>query len=77
MAKGRKPREHKTTEQKIMDINNEIVITEEHLAILKQEKKGLEQSLEEEKVAELISSIKAKGISLDKAKEIIDNMEKE
>lgn len=71
---ARKLRNGKTTEQKIEDINVEINKTEQTLFDLKQEKKELEKILEQEKIDALITSVKAKGFSLDKAKEIIDNM---
>lgn len=71
---ARKLRNGKTTEQKIEDINVEINKTEQILFDLKQEKKELEKILEQEKIDALITSVKAKGFSLDKAKEIIDNM---
>lgn len=72
---ARRPKEYKTTEQKIMDIVNEIQITEEHLTELKNQKKLLERDLEQEKIDALLMSIKNKNISIDKAKEIIDNMQ--
>ena len=72
---ARRPKEYKTTEQKIMDIVNEIQITEEHLIELKNQKKLLERDLEQEKIDALLMSIKNKNISIDKAKEIIDNMQ--
>ena len=71
---ARRPKEHKTTEQKIMDIIDEIQMTEERLVDLKNQKKLLERDLEQEKIAGLLTSIKTKNISIDKAKEIIDNM---
>jgi len=72
---ARRPKEYKTTEQKIMDVVNEIQITEEHLTELKNQKKLLERDLEQEKIDVLLMSIKNKNISIDKAKEIIDNMQ--
>ena len=72
---ARRPKEYKTTEQKILDIVNEIQITEEHLIELKNHKKLLERDLEQEKIDALLMSIKNKNISIDKAKEIIDNMQ--
>lgn len=72
---ARKPKEYKTTAQKLADIKNEIKTTEEKLTMLKQEKKELESLLEQEKVAALLDAIQAKNISIDEAKDIIDGFE--
>ena len=53
---ARRPKEYKTTEQKIMDIVNEIQITEEHLTELKNQKKLLERDLEQEKIYARVTS---------------------
>jgi Asp-tRNA(Asn)/Glu-tRNA(Gln) amidotransferase B subunit len=71
---ARRSKEYKTTEHKLMDITNEIITAEEHLQNLKAQKKELEKDLEQEKVAALLASIRDKNISIDRAKEIIDNM---
>ena len=71
---ARRPKEFKTTEQKLMDITNEIQIAETRLQDLKNKKKEIEYELEQEKVSALLMSIKEKHITIDKAKEIIDNI---
>ena len=71
---ARRPKEFKTTEQKLMDITNEIQIAEIRLQDLKNKKKEIEYELEQEKVSALLMSIKEKHITIDKAKEIIDNI---
>ena len=78
---ARKPREL-STEQKIYNINSaiselEISIeqSEETLANLRKQKKEYEEELQKEKINLLVETIQKKDITLDKAKEIIDNME--
>lgn len=71
---ARRPKEFKTTEQKLMDVVNEIQSVEIHLQNLKNQKKEIEQTLEQEKISSLLMSIKEKNITIDKAKEIIDNL---
>ena len=80
MARTRRNREL-TTEQKIEDIlenitatEKRIAETEEKLTSLKNQKQELENNLRQEKINLLLETMEGKNISLDKAKEIIDNI---
>lgn len=77
---ARKPREL-TTEQKIEDImkniiatNDEIIAIKDKLLALETHKKELENNLHQEKINLLLETISEKDISLDKAREIINNV---
>lgn len=70
-----------TTEQKIEEITasiikteNEIIETRERLANLEEQNKMLNNQLRQEKINLLLETINEKDISLDKAREIINNI---
>lgn len=81
MARIRKSKELTTVEKieniktQIADTEREIMLTEEKLHDLRNEKKELEDKLHHEKINLLLETMESKNISLDRAKEIIDNME--
>jgi hypothetical protein len=75
MARIRKPRNNKTTAELIVEAQNAIATKEQELFELNEYLKDLYKQLEQEKIAALLQAIKNKDISLDRAKEIIDNME--
>lgn len=80
MARPRRNKELTTVEkidallQDIIYNESEITKTEERLIELKNKKKELEDSLRQEKINLLLETMEEKNISLDKAKEIIDNI---
>lgn len=80
MARPRRNKELTTVEkidallQDIIYNESEITKTEERLMELKNKKKELEDSLRQEKINLLLETMEEKNISLDKAKEIIDNI---
>ena len=70
-----------STTQKIENIisqiestNQEIESAEKHLASLKDQRVDLENNLRQEKINLLLETMESKNISLDAAKEIIDNV---
>ena len=81
MARPRRNKEMTTVEKidmLIKDIlanESEIYDAEQKLSSLKDKKRELEESLNQEKLNLLLETMDAKNISLDRAKEIIDNME--
>ena len=80
MARPRRNKELTTAEKidvLIKDIlanESEIYDAEKHLADLKEKRKELQDKLEQEKLNLLLETMEAKNISLDRAKEIIDNV---
>ena len=81
MARHRRNKEMTTVEKIDMLIKNilanesEIYDAEQKLASLKDKKRELEESLNQEKLNLLLETMDAKNISLDRAKEIIDNID--
>ena len=81
MARPRRNKELTTAEKidvLIKDIlanESEIYDAEKHLADLKEKRKELQDRLEQEKLNLLLETMDAKNISLDRAKEIIDNID--
>ena len=81
MARPRRNKEMTTVEKidmLIKDIlanESEIYDVEQKLASLKDKKRELEESLNQEKLNLLLETMDAKNISLDRAKEIIDNID--
>ena len=81
MARPRRNKEMTTVEKIDMLIKNilanesEIYDAEQKLASLKDKKRELEESLNQEKLNLLLETMDAKNISLDRAKEIIDNID--
>lgn len=70
-----------STEQKIENIINQLNINEQeiesserHLAALRDQRIDLENNLRQEKINLLLETMESKNISLDAAKEIIDNV---
>lgn len=80
MARPKRNKELTTVEkidillQDIIYNESEIMKTEERLMELKNKKKELEDTLRQEKINLLLETMEEKNISLDKAKEIIDNI---
>lgn len=74
MARTRRPRNNKTTTELIVEAQNAIEIKEQELHELNEQLKELYKQLEQEKIEALLQTIKEKDISLDMAKEIIDNV---
>ena len=79
-----RPTRKLSTEQKIENIvaqikeaEANILSVEQNLISLKKQKSVLEDDLRTEKINLLLEAMDAKNISIDKAKEIIDNMEHE
>lgn len=77
-----RPKREISTEQKIENIlkdietnENEIDRTEKYLHNLKEKEQELHTQLNQEKLNLLLETMNSKNISLDRAKEIIDNME--
>lgn len=77
-----RPRREISTEQKIENIlkdietnENEIDRTEKYLHNLREKEQELHTQLNQEKLNLLLETMNSKNISLDRAKEIIDNME--
>lgn len=77
-----RPRREISTEQKIENIlkdietnANEIDRTEKYLHNLREKEQELHTQLNQEKLNLLLETMNSKDISLDRAKEIIDNME--
>lgn len=77
-----RPRREISTEQKIENIlkdietnENEIDRTEKYLHDLREKEQELHTQLNQEKLNLLLETMNSKNISLDRAKEIIDNME--
>ena len=77
-----RPRRELSTEQKIENIlkdietnENEIDRTEKYLHNLREKEQELHTQLNQEKLNLLLETMNSKNISLDRAKEIIDNME--
>ena len=81
MARPRRNKELTTAEKidvllkDILANESEIYDAEQKLSSLKDKKRELEESLNQEKLNLLLETMDAKNISLDRAKEIIDNME--
>ena len=80
MARIRKSKEP-TTAEKIENIKTQIVNTERNILLaeeklheLRNDKKELEDKLRQEKITLLLETMEEKNISLDAAKEIIDNV---
>ena len=80
MAKTRRTKEL-TTVEKISELckrlavkETEIESVEQKLIELKNDKKVIETELQSEKLNLLLETMEAKNISLDRAKEIIDNV---
>lgn len=76
-----RPRRELSTEQKIENIINQLNINEQeiesaerHLAALRDQRVDLENNLRQEKINLLLETMESKNISLDAAKEIIDNV---
>lgn len=76
-----RPRRELSTEQKIENIINQLNINEQeiesaehHLAALRDQRIDLENNLRQEKINLLLEAMESKNISLDAAKEIIDNV---
>lgn len=77
-----RPRREISTEQKIENIlkdietnENEIDRIEKYLHNLREKEQELHTQLNQEKLNLLLKTMNSKNISLDRAKEIIDNME--
>lgn len=77
-----RPRREISTEQKIDNIlkdietnENEIDRIEKYLHNLREKEQELHTQLNQEKLNLLLETMNSKNISLDRAKEIIDNME--
>lgn len=64
----------KDISEKIVDIENEITHTKEKLSILEERNKLLYSLLRQEEINLLLETIKARDISLDKAREILNNI---
>ena len=81
MARPRRNKELTTAEKidvLIKDIlanESEIYDAEQKLTSLKDKKRELEESLNQEKLNLLLETMEEKNISLDRAKEIIDNID--
>ena len=76
-----RPRREISTEQKIENIINQLNINEQeiesaerNLAALRDQRIDLENTLRQEKINLLLETMESKNISLDAAKEIIDNV---
>ena len=76
-----RPRRELSTEQKIENIINPLNINEQEsesaerlLAALRDQRIELENNLRQEKINLLLETMESKNISLDAAKEIIDNV---
>lgn len=80
MARARRTKELTTVEKidelvKRLDAKEaEIENAEQRLVELKNDKKAIETELQSEKLNLLLETMEAKNISLDRAKEIIDNV---
>jgi len=80
MARQRRNKELTTVEKienlktQIADAERDILLAEEKLHELRNDKKELEDKLHQEKSALLLETMEEKNISLDMAKEIIDNV---
>jgi len=80
MARQRRNKELTTVEKienlktQIADAERDILLAEEKLHELRNDKKELEDKLHQEKIALLLETMEEKNISLDMAKEIIDNV---
>lgn len=75
MARGtRKPREVKTTEQKLEAVTIKISETEELLKTLRVEQKELKDKLNQEKVDKLLSVIAENGMTIDDATGYIEQL---
>lgn len=80
MARARRTKELTTTEKigelvdRLAAKEEEIESAEQKLIELKNDKKAIETELQSEKLNLLLETMEAKNISLDRAKEIIDNV---
>ena len=74
MARGRK---NLTLDEQLEKITTEIENMENSLKELKSTKKELEEQIHQARLSELDELIKAKGLSFDDIKEILNSSEKE
>lgn len=78
MPRGRKKKEDITLEQQLENITTEIAEKEIELKELKSQQKELKKQIEEQKVNELLTVVKEKGMSLQEAIDLFtDNDKKE
>lgn len=69
---GRKPKTPTTTEDKLVQINNQISSTEDALKSLKQQKKELEKEIEEQEKDRLYKALKDANMTVGEFRNILE-----